>query len=719
MTLHHNNHESAAKNIVAQVGKAIVIAVPVGIGKPVGLLNALYRLAEADQTIVLTIITGLTLARPSFHNKLEKLFVEPILERLLKNYEDPLYERARELQQLPANIKVIEFFLTPGKYLHNNYVQQNYISSKYTSVVRDALYLGVNVVAQQFAYSDANPKQYSLSCNADLFHEVVAQLKKSNKAGKKIAIVAELNLNLPYMPGDKALVDVDLFTDTVDTKHYPTLFAVPREQLSAQEQMIGLYASSLVKDDSCLQIGIGKLANAVASALILRHANNKIYQDILSSLLAKEKFSDTLFAVGEQTSFDRGLYGSTEMFSDEYIQLYNNGILKKHVYDHLALQRLLNNGTISESITPDILEILLANNIIHPQLTPADAKFLLKYGILKQGIVYQGGSLILLSGEKITADLNAVETKQKIITHCLGEKLQSGKILHAGFFLGSVELYQQLHKLSKAELNKIAMTSVMRTNTLQWAPKLAQAQRINARFINSAMILTLGGGIVSDGLKNLREVSGVGGQFDFVSMAHVLPGARSIILCASVRMSNGKVVSNIVWDYPNLTIPRFLRDIVVTEYGIADCRSKTDVDILKALLNITDSRFQKSLLAKAKKYGILPQEYTIPVCFQQNYPHFIKDIVRAVQAKGVCQSYPFGSDLTADEEVIERGLLYLKALSKVQLVIFTLRALFFFGKDAKFDQYLLRMKLKKANNLQDFIYKKLLKFAIYRSLVNF
>src|SRR5438552_3731150 len=130
MTTNYDHCETAAKKIIDRVGKTIFLAVPIALGKPIGLLNAFYRLAAADKSINLTIITGLTLARPLLHNELEKRFAEPLLDRMLKDYEDPLYEHARELQQVPDNIKIIEFFLSPGKYLHNSYVQQNYVSSK-------------------------------------------------------------------------------------------------------------------------------------------------------------------------------------------------------------------------------------------------------------------------------------------------------------------------------------------------------------------------------------------------------------------------------------------------------------------------------------------------------------------------------------------------------------------------------------------------------------
>ena len=48
-------------------------------------------------------------------------------------------------------------------------------------------------------------------------------------------------------------------------------------------------------------------------------------------------------------------------------------------------------------------------------------------------------------------------------------------------------------------------------------------------------------------------------------------GARSPLSTAPMR-GNGRTTSNIVWSYGHTTIPRHLRDIVVTEYGVADLR---------------------------------------------------------------------------------------------------------------------------------------------------
>jgi len=46
-----------------------------------------------------------------------------------------------------------------------------------------------------------------------------------------------------------------------------------------------------------------------------------------------------------------------------------------------------------------------------------------------------------------------------------------------------------------------------------------------------------------------------------------------------------------------------LRDLVVSEYGIADLRGKSDEHVIAQMLSITDSRFQAELLARAKDAG--------------------------------------------------------------------------------------------------------------------
>ncbi len=705
MTTTFNEHTLAAREIIQQVGKHVVIGVPLGLGKPIGLLNALYQLACDDPSIQLTIVTGLTFSRPTLTNELEKRLGEPILNRLLGSYVDPLYEKPRERQELPANIEVIEFFLSPGKFLGNAYVQQHYISSSYTNVVRDSIHLSINVLAQLVAPSPTHAGKYSLSCNTDLFHDTRAHLLQKQAAGQPVAVVAEVNTHLPYLYGEMAEIPPGTFNIIVDTKHYHTLFAIPRDEISIQDHLIGLYTSSLIKDDGCLQIGIGKLSNALANALIFRQQQNEAYQQLLSTLAISKKFGRSLIESGSLSLFDKGLYASTEMLSDEYLQLYQVGILKKRVYDHIGLQRLLNAKIITETITPAFLDILIEHHIIHANLTTDDVAFLQTFGILR-----------LQEGDSIPLDLSNPTTKKQLIDHCLGTQLLCGKIIHAGFYFGSPDLYHQLRSLSKETLHQIEMTSIARTNSLLWSTELLTLQRKNARFVNSSLMVTLLGGAISDGLTNYQEVSGVGGQFDFVNMAAELPDARSIINCRSTRTTKHGVESNIIWDYTNSTLPRYLRDIIITEYGIADCRSKTDTDVIKAILNIADSRFQQNLLKQAKIAGKLAADYHIPAAFQDNYPDRIKQSIHTDDYRDYFKPYPFGSDLTENEQQLARALQYLQYCSGFKIVLLVICSLFFIIPDKNYAPYLLRMGLQQSKNIKDYFYKKLLKYSLYRTL---
>src|SRR6185312_12157864 len=75
--------------------------------------------------------------------------------------------------------------------------------------------------------------------------------------------------------------------------------------------------------------------------------------------------------------------------------------------------------------------------------------------------------------------------------------------------------------------------------------------------------------------------------------------AGAVLLLRATRMHAGGIESNIRWDYGQITIPRHLRDIVVTEYGVADLRGKSDSECIEAMLSICDARFLDALCAEA------------------------------------------------------------------------------------------------------------------------
>src|SRR5690348_12406098 len=156
-------------------------------------------------------------------------------------------------------------------------------------------------------------------------------------------------------------------------------------------------------------------------------------------------------------------------------------------------------------------------------------------------------------------------------------------------------------------------------------------QRRAARFVNTTMMVTLLGAIVSDALESGQVVSGVGGQYNFVAMAHALEGGRSILLLRSTRTAKGESQSNILWNYGHTTIPRHLRDIYVTEYGSADLRGKSDEECTIAMLALCDARFIDALADRAKANGKLRKDFSIPDRWRENTPQHLKDALKPMQ----------------------------------------------------------------------------------------
>jgi hypothetical protein len=139
------------ESTLARVGPRIVLALPLGIGKPNPLVNEFYRRAQADPAIKLKIFTALSLRAPQWHGDLERRFLQPLVERLFGN--DVPLEYLRDLHEnaVPENVEVVEFFLDPGSLLHIAHSQRHYVSTNYTHVARDVAAHGVNVIAQLVA----------------------------------------------------------------------------------------------------------------------------------------------------------------------------------------------------------------------------------------------------------------------------------------------------------------------------------------------------------------------------------------------------------------------------------------------------------------------------------------------------------------------------------------------------------------------------------------
>ncbi|MDZ4018985.1 acetyl-CoA hydrolase/transferase C-terminal domain-containing protein [Pseudomonas sichuanensis] len=283
---------------------------------------------------------------------------------------------------------------------------------------------------------------------------------------------------------------------------------------------------------------------------------------------------------------------------------------------------------------------------------------------------------------------------------------EQGVLVHGGFFLGPQAFYQRLREMPLAQRAQFAMTRISFINELYGQEDLKRRQRRDARFINTAFGMTLLGAGVADQLEDGRVLSGVGGQYNFVAQGHALQGGRSILLLRSWREAGGEVSSNLYWTYGHCTIPRHLRDIVITEYGIADLRGQTDSEVIARLLAISDSRFQAELMAQAKAAGKLAKGFELDQRYRDNTPERL-EAIRARHGR-LFPEYPLGSDFTAQERDLLRALNWLKSKFKLSEVLELGKAALDAPGPEGYEAHLVRMQLDQPKGLKEELYQRLL-----------
>jgi len=611
--------DRCAEAMVDRVGRNLRLAVPISIGKPILLVDALYRLAEADRRVQLAIFTGLTLCRPHPRSSLERRFVEPLLDRLFADCPEPLYAAAIREDRLPTNVQINEFFLQAGASLANKLAQRRYISLNYSHVARHLERVGTNVFAQLVA-PHPSASCVSLSSNTDITLDMLPYIATRRGGGDPIVFAAEVNTNLPYMSGEAEIerAQIDLVLEPPDP-HYG-LFAPPKEPVSLADYAMALHAAALVKDGGTLQIGIGAFSDALAHALVLRHTDNAAFRDLL------DKLGTPLPEWAELDPFSVGLYGCSEMLVDGLLALKKARVVKRRV-------------------------------------PTANGK---------------------------TA------------------------LMHAGFFIGNRAFYDHLRAMPEEELAEICMTAISFTNTLDGDSARKRADRRHARFINTALTATLLGAISSDTLEDGRVVSGVGGQHDLVAMAHQLEDARSIIAVRSRRHLRHGLQSNIVWTYANATLPRALRDVIVTEYGIADIRGKSDRDTIAAMICVADENFQHQLKASAQRAGKIERSFSLPSPAAANRLERLERALGPARAAGLLPAFSLGSDLTDVEESLTNPLLALKRAPYPELLRIFLEGLSRRPPIASEKAALERMGLAAPRNLKERALRALVVGAVRR-----
>jgi len=128
--------------------------------------------------------------------------------------------------------------------------------------------------------------------------------------------------------------------------------------------------------------------------------------------------------------------------------------------------------------------------------------------------------------------------------------------------------------------------------------------------INNALEIDLFTQVASESA-GPRQISGTGGQLDFIMGAYKSEGGKGLIcLNSTYRKKDGSVGSRIV---PALsagtivTCPRAVVHYVVTEYGVAQMKAKSAWQRAEALINIAHPDFREQLVKEAEAFGIWRQ----------------------------------------------------------------------------------------------------------------
>jgi len=132
-------------------------------------------------------------------------------------------------------------------------------------------------------------------------------------------------------------------------------------------------------------------------------------------------------------------------------------------------------------------------------------------------------------------------------------------------------------------------------------------QNDNAVAICNAAQIDLFGQACSESA-GLRQISGTGGQLQFIRGAYASHGGKAFLCLASTYERGGKRASRIVAriDESNVvTTPRTDVMYVVTEYGIANLKGKSIRERAKALIGLAHPDFREQLEREAREYGQL------------------------------------------------------------------------------------------------------------------
>jgi acyl-CoA hydrolase len=163
------------------------------------------------------------------------------------------------------------------------------------------------------------------------------------------------------------------------------------------------------------------------------------------------------------------------------------------------------------------------------------------------------------------------------------------------FALGSAELYRWLDDNSEAAFLPVQVVN---------EPSIIARNR-KLVTINGALTVDLYGQIVADTIGG-EQISGVGGQEDFLAGTDLNSDAYSLVCLRSTVTVDGELRSTIVPYLPEgsvVSTPRHHTNVVVTEHGSAMVKGMTVRERACALVEVAHPDFRDELREATANFG--------------------------------------------------------------------------------------------------------------------
>lgn len=175
------------------------------------------------------------------------------------------------------------------------------------------------------------------------------------------------------------------------------------------------------------------------------------------------------------------------------------------------------------------------------------------------------------------------------------KEIDRGQIV-CSFALGSQELYEFMDRNPQVQC-----AAVDYTNNPFVISKIS-----NFRSINAGLEVDFYGQVASE-MQGSRQITGTGGQWDFVYGAYHSQGGMSFICMPSTyKAKDGTIqtkVKPLLTTGAACTVSRQMTHKIVTEYGVADMKCQSVWKRTEALIDIAHPQFRDELIGEAQKLG--------------------------------------------------------------------------------------------------------------------